>query len=155
MKFVPHLFWCCGTNCTENKPRKASINIEAKWGTDLRGNCAGAEIYGHHRFPIYLECGRPWPPPSLESLLLHDERKSHSPRLAQPKMMEHKNLRQTQLPPDIILLLCTCLSPDRLYSAFSRIFSRPAPPKLGDHYVPPTLHTKVTTSYIRLPWRVT
>jgi hypothetical protein len=71
MKFVPHLFWCCGTNCTENKRRKASINIEAKWGTDLRGNCPGAEIYGHHRFPIYLECGRPWPPPSLESLLLH------------------------------------------------------------------------------------
>ena len=54
------------------KPRKASINIEAKWGTDLRGNCAGAEIYGHHRFSIYLECGRPWPPLSLESLLLHD-----------------------------------------------------------------------------------
>ena len=24
------------------KPRKASINIEAKWGTDLRGNCPGA-----------------------------------------------------------------------------------------------------------------
>jgi len=54
------------------KTRKASINIEAKWGTDLRGNCSGAEIYGHHRFPIYLECGRPWPPPSLESLLLHE-----------------------------------------------------------------------------------
>jgi hypothetical protein len=54
------------------KPRKALINIEAKWGTDLRGNCPGAEIYGHHRFPIYLECGRPWPPPSLESLLLHE-----------------------------------------------------------------------------------
>jgi hypothetical protein len=28
-----------GTNCTYEK---ASINIEAKYGTDLRGNCPGA-----------------------------------------------------------------------------------------------------------------
>jgi hypothetical protein len=42
------------------------------------------------------------------------------PRLAQPKKTEHKNLRQTQSPQDIIL--CTCLHTGQaLFSHFPRL----------------------------------
>jgi hypothetical protein len=48
-------FVVSGSNCTYEK---VSIYIEAKHGTDLRGNCPALSGGRHDRFPVYLEWGR-------------------------------------------------------------------------------------------------
>ena len=70
-------FGVSGTNCT---CEKASINIEAKQGTDLRGNCRALSGGPSPQISNFSNMGEALPPPSLESFLLSDKPIGASPR---------------------------------------------------------------------------
>ncbi len=88
-------FGVSGTNCT---CEKASINIEAKQGTDLRGNCTALSGGPSPQISNFSNMGEALPPPSLESLLLHEilVRLAHYPKQRRKKSGGSK-LMQTKM----------------------------------------------------------